>query len=237
MSTECTTQDCGNHTSTYLCTQCTQDLQAWIDKALDILPELEATIAKQDKVTRKTEGGHNQQTHSAPPINIDAMQLKLNMEAIAPTAKAYENDERAAGITMMIQDWFMKAEILVSGEEETFTYGKCDIGECKAIITAPPEAAYARCPECGAGHDLTAKIKHMRAQAKGEPLQPKAAIDFIKEKTRVTIKAADFKNWVKHGHLTYVLDRVTNHNKPQRIYYPGEVFKTAQQMRERRLKV
>jgi hypothetical protein len=32
MSQECTTADCANHTSTYLCGQCVTDLQAWLDK-------------------------------------------------------------------------------------------------------------------------------------------------------------------------------------------------------------
>lgn len=237
MSTECTTADCQNWTSTYLCTQCVSDMQSWLDKVSELLPELDVTIARLDVVRRSSEGGHSKTTGSAAPINLDALQIKANLQSLGTDANYYAGDQFAAGIASTIQDWVTKAEVIISGPEEVFAYGKCSNGDCTATITGPPAASSAQCRECGTVHNLTERAERMRANAKGEPLAPREAIDYIRDKTRLKIKMDDFKNWVKHGHLTYVLDRVTSDDKPRRIYYPGEVFKIAQQMRERRIKV
>lgn len=119
MSNECTTEDCGNHTATWLCGQCVSDLQQWIDKALLIMPEMDVTIARLD-VTRPGNPETRNANHagSAAPANLDALQLKLNMESIGPDAKVYALDPRAAGLAWLIQDWYTKAELLVSGPEE-----------------------------------------------------------------------------------------------------------------------
>lgn len=119
MSNECTTEDCGNHTATWLCDQCVSDLQQWIDKALLIMPEMDVTIARLD-VTRpgNSETRSTNVAGSAAPANLDALQLRLNMESIGPDAKVYALDPRAAGLAWLIQDWYTKAELLVSGPEE-----------------------------------------------------------------------------------------------------------------------
>ncbi|SEI45057.1 hypothetical protein SAMN04487917_101359 [Arthrobacter sp. yr096] len=80
---------------------------------------------------------------------------------------------------------------------------------------------------------LNARVK----EARGEPMPPRQAIDYVRKKTKITVKMDDFKNWVKLGHLPYVFDRVTIDDKPSRIYFPGDVFRVAQRMRERRIKV
>ena len=118
MSMECTTEDCQNMTSTYLCTRCVGDLQAWIEQIAALLPELDVTIAKQD-VTRPVGGGFGGggKPGSAAPTNLDASQLKANLLSVHPKASAYAHDERAAGLAWLIQDWVTKAELLVSGPE------------------------------------------------------------------------------------------------------------------------
>lgn len=119
MSQECTTEDCANHTSTYLCRQCVSDLQQWIDKIPPLITELSVTVARLDNV-RPAGGGWNSggKPGSAAPINLDALQLQENLRSVSPKASAYAQDERAAGLAWLIQDWVTKAELYVSGPEE-----------------------------------------------------------------------------------------------------------------------
>jgi len=119
MSHECTTDDCRNHTSTYLCTGCVRDLQAWLDKVPTMIKALGVTIAKLDNV-RPAGGGWNSggKPVSAAPINLDALQLQENLRRVGWNAKTYAEDERAAGLAWIIQDWVTKAELLISGPDE-----------------------------------------------------------------------------------------------------------------------
>ncbi|SDK79665.1 hypothetical protein [Arthrobacter sp. ok362] len=120
MSLECTTVDCLNHTSTYLCTRCVTDLQAWLNKVPVLVTELSVTIARLDNV-RPAGGGGGGGAHkpgSAAPINLDALQLQENLRSVGNDAKAYAQDDRAAGLAWLIQDWVTKAELLVSGPDE-----------------------------------------------------------------------------------------------------------------------
>ncbi|AYN57942.1 hypothetical protein PP640_gp92 [Arthrobacter phage Faja] len=119
MSVECTTEDCANHTSTYLCSQCVSDLQQWLDKVPTLITELSVTVARLDQV-RPANAGWNSGgvPGSAAPINLDALQLQENLRSVGTDAKAYAQDDRAAGLAWLIQDWVTKAELLVSGPEE-----------------------------------------------------------------------------------------------------------------------
>ncbi|QDF19583.1 helix-turn-helix DNA-binding domain protein [Arthrobacter phage Kumotta] len=118
MSHECTTKDCLNHTSTYLCTQCVRDLQAWLDKIPVLIATLSVTIAKLDHV-RPANAGWNAggKPGSAAPLNLDALQLQENLKTVWPDAKEYAKDSRAAGLAELIQEWVTGAELLVSGPE------------------------------------------------------------------------------------------------------------------------
>lgn len=119
MSQECTTADCANHTSTYLCGQCVSDLQQWLDKVPELITELGDTIARLDNV-RPAGGGWNSggKPVSAAPLNLDALQMQENLRSVWADANAYAHDDRAAGLAWLIQDWVTKAELLVSGPEE-----------------------------------------------------------------------------------------------------------------------
>lgn len=114
----CTTSDCEMPTETYLCTQCVSDLQAWIDKALVLLPDLDVTIARLD-VTRpgNPETRNSNVAGSAAPGNLDAMQLKMNLESIDRTAAEYAVLDHAAGTAWIIGEWVTSAELLISGPE------------------------------------------------------------------------------------------------------------------------
>lgn len=116
--TICTTTDCGNETSTYLCGQCVSDLQAWVDEAHTLAPELTVTIAKQDVLRRAgNTGGGGGKAGSAAPINLDAVQLQMNLQSVSRDAATYATDQHAAGIATLIQEWCKTAERLISGPE------------------------------------------------------------------------------------------------------------------------
>lgn len=115
----CTTSDCNQPTDLYLCNQCVSDLQASIEYAHRLLPDLDVTIARLD-VTRpgNPETRTTNVAGSAAPANLDALQLKLNMEAVNQTAAEYAHDPRVAGMAWLLGEWCKKAELLVSGPEE-----------------------------------------------------------------------------------------------------------------------
>ena len=117
MSQECTTDDCRNHTSEYLCAQCVSDLQSWIARIPILLVELRVTIARQDNVRPAGGGGGGSKPGSAAPLNLDALQLSENLRAVGSDAKFYAHQEHAAGQAWLIADWVTKAELLVSGPE------------------------------------------------------------------------------------------------------------------------
>lgn len=118
MSQECTTEDCQNFTSTYLCGQCVTDLQAWIDLARGYVVDLNVTIARQDVLRRAgNPGGGGVASESAMPWNDDADQLQQNLLSIDRDAKAYALMPDAAGQAWLIQEWCKKAERLISGPE------------------------------------------------------------------------------------------------------------------------
>lgn len=114
----CSTPDCERGTSTYLCTQCVSDLQAWIDQVAFLLPELDVTIARLD-VTRpgNSETRSSNMAGSAAPANLDALQLKANLESVTHTAAEYAAMDHAAGSAWIISEWCKSAELLISGPE------------------------------------------------------------------------------------------------------------------------
>lgn len=126
MTLECTTEDCRNMTSTYLCSRCVADLQAWLDKIPDLIEALYVTIAKLDNVrSAGGGGGGGSKPGSKAPINLDASELRANLMTVGRDAKAYAHDERAAGLAWLIQDWATKAELMVSGPEaETINHAR-----------------------------------------------------------------------------------------------------------------
>ena len=114
----CTTERCNNPTDQYLCGQCVSDLQAWVDEAHTLAPELTVTIAKQDVLRRAgNTGGGGGKAGSAAPINLDAVQLQMNLQSVARDAATYATDQHAAGIATLIQEWCKTAERLISGPE------------------------------------------------------------------------------------------------------------------------
>ncbi|WP_461169284.1 hypothetical protein [Arthrobacter sp. Z1-15] len=239
---DCTTTVCRNETSTYLCNQCVSDLQLWLDKVTETRQMLFTTMAKLDNTGPKnSEGGGGGSTGSAMPLRDGAMD-KRHALAMWEGLKAAElaNDEYAGGFLSMLRELIQDAEKLVDLPPETWAYGTCGatLGEitCDAPLTEEAGVATVKCDTCGTLHDVTARRLKMAEEAKGEPLPPKEVINYLRVQTQTPIKLFDFKNWVKRGRLKYVLDRVTIDDKARRVYHPGEVFRVAQEMRDKHVK-
>jgi len=140
MTLECTTEDCRNMTSDYLCGRCTSDLQQWLDKVPVLIEALNVTIARLD-VVRPAGGGGGGGGHkpgSAAPLNLDALQLQENLRSVGRDAKEYARDDRAAGLAWLIQDWVTKAELLVSGPDEPPVNHQANRERIKNIAPAMP---------------------------------------------------------------------------------------------------
>lgn len=120
LTQSCTATDCGRPTSLYLCNQCTQDLQAWIDKVPDLYRDLYLTMARLDNTRPPNSGGGKGKviTGSPTPLNLDAYQLRANLASIDRPASQYARNSDGAWAMTQIIDWCTKAEHLISGPEE-----------------------------------------------------------------------------------------------------------------------
>lgn len=156
----------------YICPQCIRDLQAWIDKCREILPELDVTIARLDNVrVGNVEGGNGSKSAgSSAPLNLDAMQLKINLATLTQTAEHYAKDQHAAGIAWTIQDWYTKAEPLISGPEEEHIDHQANKERVKEI--APPMPTRQLVPWIRTNAKLAIKAKDIRNWASRGKLRP-----------------------------------------------------------------
>ncbi|QEP06176.1 hypothetical protein [Glutamicibacter sp. ZJUTW] len=172
--TNCTTPDCGQDATLYICNQCINDLQAWLSKCAEILPELDDTIARLDNVrVSNNEGGNGSRSAgSSAPLNLDAMQLKINLASLTQTAEHYAKDQHAAGIAWTIQDWYTKAELLISGPEED----------------APSEISILQARE-----KLDSQFP--------EPLPPRDCATWLRENAGIKIAGRTINDWHHRGKI------------------------------------
>lgn len=235
----CTTADCNNPTDQYLCGQCVNDLQLWLDKVTETRQMLFTTMAKLDNTGPKnSEGGGGGSIGSAMPLREGAMEKRFALAMWEGLdAKILARDEHAHGFLGMLRELIQDAEKLVDLPPETIAYGPCQTPGCPTQLTGPPEAHTATCPTCEAVHDVKEHRAQLLQKAHGEPKTPKEAREYVRKETGLDVPKKDFENWVQLGHLQYVLNRVTTEEKPRRYYRPGDVFKVAQKMRDRRVKV
>ncbi|ALQ30109.1 hypothetical protein ATC04_05745 [Arthrobacter sp. YC-RL1] len=169
----CGTIDCeAEAQDKYLCANCIRDLQAWINKCAEILPELDDTIARTDNVRQHNNEGNNgtKSAGSSAPLNLDAMQLKINLQSITQTAEHYAKDQHAAGIAWTIQNWYTKAELLISGPETEHIDHQANREKIEQI--APPMPTRQLVPWLRANAKLTIKAKDIRNWASRGKLHP-----------------------------------------------------------------
>jgi hypothetical protein len=153
-------------------------------------------------------------------------------------------DNPAAGETLyMARIWVKQGRDLVWGPEDRRVYGQCEEpleGEdsavvlCSGRLTAHPDDVSVKCPECNTIHHVHDLLYRLRLKARGEPMTPRAAREYLQKKARVSILKKDFENWVQLGRLRYVLERVTTTGTHRRMYYPGDVLGVFEDMRGRR---
>lgn len=239
MSTECTTDDCRNQTSTYLCARCVEDLQAWLDKVPAMRSELFTTMAKLDAIAPRSGGGGGGKSEYPSPVNNGAMDLRhalLIWEG--QDAKKLALDKFAGGFMPMLQDLIKKSERAIDLPMQKIVYGPCqaptESGECQQQLKADPEAETITCRGCGTSHDVLAIIEVRTKRTRGNPMSPKEAREYLYKTTKTFVTKKDIENWVMLGRLSYVLARVTTTTKPPRIYYPGDILATHQRMQDRK---
>ena len=239
MSQECTTEDCRNMTSTYLCTQCVSDLQQWLDRVPDMREELFVTMARLDAIAPRNSGGGGGTTEAPAAVNHGAMDVRYALAVWeGQDARKLAEDKFAGGFLPLLQELLAKAERIIDLPTQKIVYGPCqadtDTGECEQQLKAEPEEEAITCPACGASHNVESIIQDRTKRTRGNPMPPKEVREYLMKTTRTYVTKKDIENWVMHGHIKYVLARVTTTAKPPRIYYPGDVLATHHKMKDRK---
>lgn len=237
---ECTSHECGNPSDLYLCVQCVRDLQAWIDKVPEIRAMLFTTMAKLDNVAPKRgEGANGMSKEPAGPVRDHAMDKRYALAMWQGLdAEQLAHDQHAGGFQGMLEAMIEDAHKIVDIPHETVVYGPCQAdtptGKCEADLKGDPESDTVTCGQCGTAHKVDEVIQSRTERMKGEPLPPKEVCEYVHRTAKAFVTRKDIKNWVQHGHLKYVLDRVTTTTRPTRAYYPGDVLKTYLRMNDRK---
>jgi hypothetical protein len=239
----CTAPECYRETTLYLCAGCIVELDDLLQDVHVLIPLLDGARAGTAVVRKAGQGSGGGHPGSRPPGSLDAMMLQAWLGQLPDRAHAEANDNPEAGQTLyMARIWVEHARRLAWGPEDKRVYGQCeeplDGGDdptlCDGQLTSHPDDVSATCPGCGTVHHIRDVLEKLRRKARGTPMPPREAREFLQKKARVFILKKDFENWVQLGRLSYVLDRVTTTDTPRRIYYPGDVLEVSQDMRARK---
>ena len=234
-SQECTTENCGRLTTLFLCTACIVELDGLLEDVPALIPLLAGARAGTAVVRKAGSGGGGGVTGSKPPGSLDAMMLQAWLAQLPERAYTLASDNPEAGRWLhMARIWVPQARSLVWGPEDMRVYGNCETGECMTQLKADRHAESVTCQTCGTVHHVRDLIDRLKEKARGNPMPPREAREFLQKEARVFILKKDFENWVQLGKLPYVLERVTTTEKPRKIYYPGDVLSIFHEMRERR---
>lgn len=114
----CTTPECGRATDMFLCMSCIVELDGLL-KDVPFFHEQLSPTNQATKVVRApgSEGGNG--THKAgskPPTNLDATQLRANLEQLPQRAYQQATQNPEAGHTLLLaRNWIAQAEQLTYG--------------------------------------------------------------------------------------------------------------------------
>lgn len=245
--TTCTAEDCENPTDLYLCNQCVSDLQAWLNKAPEMMNELFITMARLDETApRNREGGDGMTTEPVMPIRVGALEVRgaLRMWVeVTPQgdpkpldAATLAEDKHAGKFLPMLIGLIEKAERVIDNPMEKHVYGNCAVedpeGQCGQELTAAPDALEMECPNCGAWYDLQALRDERKAYFRETPLPPREARETLEAQTGVKLNKKTFENWVARRALRYVLDRIGCGAEERRLYFPIDLLAAHQRIRE-----
>ena len=193
----CTTERCNNPTDQYLCGQCVNDLQLWLDKVTETRQMLFTTMAKLDNTGPKnSEGGGGGSTGSAMPLRLDAMEKRYAL-AIWEGQDASElaKDKHAHGFLGMLRDLITEAETIVDLTAEVWA-ATCTCGE---TVTSDHDSA--TCLNCGANNRKetlqTAKARKVATNL----VDTRELIDWIKTYTGHDVTENQIYIWANRGQI------------------------------------
>jgi hypothetical protein len=208
VSQECTTEDCRNQTSTYLCGRCVNDLQAWIDRIPPLMEDLFVTMAKLDKTApQRSEGGGGLSSGSAAPIRFGPMELRAALRLWQhQSATDLANDKYAGGFQPMLEDLIRNAERQIDNPQEVRVIATCPCGG-KVITKGPrPEPTdhdpdpieYGSCEACGTRYEKSEQSTRERImEATPASLRTRDALKWIRDNAGLSIQSTDVRNWAR----------------------------------------
>lgn len=166
----CTAPDCENPTDLYLCGRCVSDLQQWIDQIPLLVENLPAVIYRISQTKPIGSMRSNGGDADLSPINLDALQLKTNLQMVDPDASTYATDEHAAGTAWLIVEWVQSADKLVNGPEPEWVNHR-EVRE-RIENQAPPMPTRQLVPWLRKNAKISIKGKDIRNWAARGKLQP-----------------------------------------------------------------
>ena len=114
--TECTSEACNNPTDLYLCNECVKVLADSDQRSYGLPARARRSHRQQTTISKPSEGGNGTKSGINPGINLDALQLKINLQSIDRTGEEYAHDEYAAGIAWMIEESVKRVRIIAEVE-------------------------------------------------------------------------------------------------------------------------
>jgi len=209
---ECTTDDCQNFASTYLCTQCVSDLQKWIDRIPDLMNELFVTMAKLDNTApQRSEGGGGLSTGSKLPLRIGPMELRSALRIWAhQSAAELAKDKFAGGFQPLLEELIRNAENLIDNPPETRVIATCDCGGKVTTKGPKPEpteknpdpSEHGKCETCGVRYEKSEQATRERIlKATPASLRTRDALKWIRENAGLSIQSTDVRNWARESKL------------------------------------
>lgn len=169
---DCTTTDCGNGTTSYLCNQCVSDLQLWLDKVTETRQMLFTTMAKLDNTGPKnSEGGGGGTTGSSMPLRDGAMDLRYALAI-------WEGHNAAQLASDPLSGGFL-AEI------------KLLIDNAFKMVDLPPDDVI----------DHEAAGRRLATEVPG-PLRPKPLLEYLRLTHGIELKESLLRKWASRNLIT-----------------------------------
>ncbi|MBF6672431.1 hypothetical protein [Glutamicibacter sp. FBE19] len=169
--TTCTTPDCGMEANLYICNQCINDLQAWINKVPDMMQELLITMGNLDNMRpTRNEGGNGTSTDPREPVNDHLLDLRTSLRIWEnQNAEQLAHDQYAGGFINLLAKILKRAEHAIDLPEDE---------------PQPDHEA------------IRERVKEI-----APPMPTRQLVPWLRTNAKLTIKAKDIRNWASRGKL------------------------------------